>query len=63
MRQALYLAAASAERCDPELKATFERKRGEGKGYKAATIVVARRLIARIYAVWKRGTPYRPEIA
>jgi transposase len=60
MRQALYMAAASAERCDPELKATYVKKRAEGKRYKEATIVVARRLVTRIYAVWKRGTAYRP---
>lgn len=63
MRQALYLAAASAQRCDPELKATYDKKRAEGKRYKEATIVVARRLVARIYTVWKRGTPYVPKIA
>jgi transposase len=63
MRQALYLAAASAKRHDPECEVAFERKRAEGKRYKEATIVVARKLIARVYAVWKRGTPYVPRIA
>lgn len=60
LRRGLYLAAAAAERSDPELKATFDKKRDEGKRYKQATIVVARRIITRIYAVWKRGTPYVP---
>jgi len=63
LRQVLYMAAASAERHDRELKATYDKKRAEGKSYKEATIVVARRLIARVYAVWKRGTPYVPKIA
>lgn len=63
LRQALYLAAASAERHDPELRATYEKKRAEGKRYKEATIVVARKLLARVYAVWKRGTAYRPRPA
>jgi transposase len=36
-------------------------KRAEGKRYTEATIVVARKLLARIYAVWKRGTPYVTE--
>jgi transposase len=63
MRQALYMAAASAERCDAELKATYDKKRAEGKRYKEATIVVARKLVARVYAVWKRGTPYRAHVA
>lgn len=63
MRQALYMAATSAQRHDPELRATHEKKRAEGKRYKEATIVVARRLVARVYAVWKRGTPYTARIA
>lgn len=63
MRQALYMAAASAQRHDPELKTMHEKKRAEGKRYKEATIVVARKLIARVYAVWRRGTPYAIRIA
>jgi transposase len=60
LRRALYLAAAAAERHDPELKATYDKKRAEGKRYREATIVEARRVITRVYAVWKRGTAYRP---
>ena len=63
LRRALYLAAAAAQRHDPELKATYDKKRAEGKRYKQATIVVARRITTRVYAVWKRGTPYQPKIA
>lgn len=63
LRRAVYMAAASAARSDTELKKTFDKKRGEGKRYKEATIVVSRRLIARIYAVWKRGTPYKQRVA
>lgn len=63
LRRTLYLAAAAAQRHDPELKATYDKKRAEGKRYKQATVVVARRIITRVYAVWKRGTPYIPKIA
>ncbi len=59
LRRALYLAAAAAQRHDDELKATYEKKRAEGKRYREATIVVARRIVTRAYAVWKRGTTYR----
>jgi transposase len=59
LRRALFLAAA-AERHDPELRATYDRKRGEGKRYRPATIVVARKVMNRVYTVWKRGTPYVP---
>lgn len=59
LRRAIYLAAAKAHQHDPALKATYSKKRAEGKRYRPATIVVARRIIARVYAVWKRGTPYQ----
>lgn len=60
LRRALYIAASIAQRSDPELKASFEKKRSEGKRYKEATIVVARKLLCRVYAVWLRGTAYQP---
>jgi transposase len=63
LRRALYLAAAAAQRHDPELQATYDKKRAEGKRYREATIVVARRVITRVYAVWKRGTAYQKKIA
>jgi len=49
-----------AKRRDAELKRTFDKKRAEGKRYTEATIVVTRKLVARVYAVWKRRTVYRP---
>jgi len=58
LRRAAYLAASIAQRCDPELKAYYEKKRSEGKRYREATIANARHILYRIYAVWKRGTPY-----
>ncbi len=60
LRRALYLAAAAAQRHDPDMRATYDKKRAEGKRYREATIVVARRIVTRVYAVWKRGTAYRP---
>lgn len=59
LRRALYMAAIAAERYNPELKATFDKKRAEGKRYKEATVVVARKLANRVYAVWTRGTIYK----
>jgi len=60
LRRALYLAASIAQRHDPELKSYFEKKRGEGKRYKEATVANARHILNRVYAVWKRKTPYQP---
>lgn len=63
LRRALWLAASSARRADPELRAYYERKRAEGKKHTVAVLAVSRRLAQRIYAVAKRGTPYivRPQ--
>lgn len=59
LRRAIYIAATIAQRSDPELKSSFDKKRAEGKRYKEATIVVARKLLNRVYAVWLRGTAYQ----
>jgi len=41
-----------------EFKDHFHKKTAEGKTYTEATLSGARKLTYRIYAVWKRGTPY-----
>lgn len=61
LRRAAYIAAQIAERHDPELTAYFEKKMNEGKRYTEATVSVARKILYRVYAVWKRGTPYVPK--
>ena len=58
LRQSLYIAAYIAARYDPEIKEYYLKKRKEGKRYKEAVVATARKMIYRVYAVWKRGTPY-----
>lgn len=58
LRRAVYIAASVAQRHDPELKEYYQKKRNEGKRYREATIANARHVLNRVYAVWKRGTPY-----
>lgn len=58
LRRSLYIAASIAQRHDQELRDYFTKKMSEGKAYKEATVAVARKLLNRVYAVWKRGTPY-----
>ena len=58
LRYAIYLATMSAQQCDAEFKAHFDKKRNEGKTFKESTLLGARKMAYRIYAVWKRGTPY-----
>jgi transposase len=60
LRRALFIAASVARRFDPELMAYYAKKRGEGKRYTVATIATARKLLARVYAVLCRGTPFIP---
>lgn len=45
VRRVLYLAALSASRHDPGMKAFFERLTAKGKTAKAALIAVARKLV------------------
>lgn len=58
LRRAFFLAAMIGERSDPELKAYYEKKRGEGKRFTEATVANARHIAHRVYAVLRRGTPY-----
>lgn len=58
LRYVLFNATFIARQYDPELKAYFEKKIGEGKHYFSAMCAVERKLIHRIYAVWQRGKPY-----
>lgn len=60
LRRTAYLAASVAQRYDVELKEYYEKKRGEGKRYKEATVANARHILNRVYAVWQRGDPYIP---
>jgi transposase len=61
LRRAIFFAANIAELHNSELKSYYQKKRNEGKFYKEATIAVARKLLYRVYAVWKRQTPYVSE--
>jgi len=58
LRRALYMSATIAKRHDPVCRALYEKKRAEGKRYKEAILVVARKLLRIIYAVWMSGEPY-----
>lgn len=59
LRKSIYIAVTIAQRWNPDMKVTFDRKRAEGKRYKEASIVIARRLLNCVYAVWSTNAPYR----
>ena len=63
LRRALFIAASVAKRCDPACKAVYDKKRAEGKRYTEANIIVARKLVRVIYAVWTKGKPYKAKAA
>jgi hypothetical protein len=60
LRRSIFIAANVARQHDPILKALYDKKRAEGKGYKVANIVVARKLLTIVRAVWLSGENYDP---
>lgn len=60
LRQALFLAAFTASIHDPELRAYYQKKRGEGKVHTHAICTVARKLCERIYATVTQDRLYEP---
>jgi transposase len=56
----LNLAATCAIRCDEELKIYYQRKVGEGKNKMSCINAVRAKMVARMFAVIKRQTPYQP---
>jgi transposase len=58
MKSTLHLAAMSSIQHNPELKKYFERKVKEGKSKMSVLNAVRNKLLNRIVAVIKRGTPY-----
>ena len=57
-RKMLYLAALSAKRCNPQLKALEQRLLKAGKAKKVAIVAVMRKLIEAANLVLSRGSPW-----
>ena len=58
MKSLLSMASVSAIQHDSELKLYYQKKIAEGKDKMLAINNVRNKLIARAFAVVKRGTPY-----
>jgi transposase len=58
LRRSLFIAASVARQNDPQFKALYDKKRSEGKAYTVATIVVARKLLTIVRAVWVSHQDY-----
>jgi len=53
VRRALYMAALSASRCNPILKAVYQRLRSAGKAHKVALVAVMRKLLVHLNSILK----------
>ena len=63
LRRSLFIAANVARQHDIQFKALYDKKRAEGKTYKEANCVVARKLLKVIRSVWLSGKDYEiPEV-
>lgn len=58
LRAAVYLAANVARNHDPELKAYYDLKRGQGRKHTEVLCMIARKLLARVYTVLKERRCY-----
>jgi transposase len=56
VRLTLYMAALSASRCNPILKAVYQRLRAAGKPHKVALVAVMRKLLVYLNAILKKLT-------
>jgi transposase len=54
------LLSMSAIRCDAELKAYYNKRVEEGKGKMVVLNIIRNKLVSRVFATVKRGTPYVP---
>ena len=61
LRQALYMAAISAVRCNPSLSVFYRHLRARGKPAKVALCAVARKLLHLAWAVVKHHRPFDPQ--
>lgn len=58
MKALINIAAITAKKFDPEIKMYYEKKLEEGKSKMLILNNIRNKIIARVFAVIKRGTPY-----
>jgi transposase len=61
VRQALFMAALSASRFNPDIKAFYQKKRLEGKAHKQALIACAHKLLSTLNALLKENRLWLPK--
>jgi len=60
MKSLLSMSALSAIRCDAELKAYYQKRVAEGKEKMVVLNIIRNKIVSRVFATVKRGTPYVP---
>lgn len=63
LRQALYMSAQTGYRCNPILKAFYERLRAKGKSHKQSIIACIGKLVSIMNAIIKTGKPFNAKYA
>lgn len=58
IRRSLFIAANVARQHDSQFQALYDKKRAEGRTYKAANVVVARKLLQVVRSVWLNQKEY-----
>jgi transposase len=60
MKSLLSLSALSAIRCDAELKTYYQKRVEEGKEKMVVLNIIRNKIVSRVFATVKRGTPFVP---
>jgi len=60
MKSLLSMSALSAIRCDAELKAYYQKRVEEGKEKMVVLNIIRNKIVSRVFATVKRGTPFVP---
>jgi transposase len=60
VRAVLYMAALVASKCNPVIRAFYQRLRAAGKPAKVALTACMRKLLIILNAIARRGTPWQP---
>ena len=63
LRQALYMSAQTGYRCNPVLKAFYERLRAKGKSHKQTIVACIGKLVSIMNAIIKTGKPFNAKLA
>ncbi len=62
LRQALYMSAQTGYRCNPVLKAFYERLRAKGKSHKQSIVACIGKLVSIMNAIIKTGKPFNTKL-